>query len=73
MYELNACQKIDQIVAKHGHAMPAMHLAALVGWQARYAGRADQPQIAEAVQLLTAAAEILERLEAKEDAERRAG
>ena len=67
---MNACQQIDQIIANHGHAEPVMHLAALVGWQARYASRDEQPQIAEAVRLLTAAAEILSRLEAKEDAER---
>lgn len=67
---MNGCQQIDQIVSKHGHSEPVMHLAALVGWQARYASRKDQPQIAEAVRLLTAAAEILQRLEAKERSER---
>lgn len=60
---VNPCQIIDQIVAKHGHAEPVMHMAALVGWQGRYASSSELPQITEATRLLTAAAEILSRLE----------
>lgn len=65
-YELNACQKIDQIVAEHGQAFVILHLTSVMLWNSRFAPLSAQAEIAKACEHLKQAYGILERIKESE-------
>jgi transcription initiation factor TFIID subunit TAF12 len=65
----NLKHEMDRLTVEHGYAAPAMWLAAVVGWQARWYRLDKQERVMKAARFLAEAAGIIEQLEKEEEAE----
>jgi hypothetical protein len=62
---------MNEVTTLHGHAAPILHIAATIGWQAKWSHEVHQKNIAEVVRLLVEAGELMGRIEADEAEERK--